>query len=29
MIKELRKKFNTNFTKEKYEAYMAKLEDLH
>ncbi|MEO6541102.1 MAG: hypothetical protein ABIN74_08940, partial [Ferruginibacter sp.] len=29
MIKELRKKFNANFTKEKYDAYMAKLESLH
>ena len=29
MIKELRKKFNNNFTKEKYDAYMAKLESLH
>jgi len=29
MIKELRKKFNDNFTKEKYEAYMAELENLH
>jgi hypothetical protein len=29
MIKELREKFNANFTKEKYEAYMAKLEALH
>ena len=29
MIKELRKKFNANFTKEKYDAYMAKLENLH
>ncbi|MGB5005289.1 MAG: hypothetical protein WBO39_00025 [Ferruginibacter sp.] len=29
MIKALRKKFNENFTKEKYEAYMAELENLH
>ena len=29
MIKELRQKFNTDFTKEKYDAYMAKLEALH
>jgi hypothetical protein len=29
MIKELRKKFNANFTKEKYDAYMARLEKLH
>ncbi len=29
MIKELREKFNANFTKEKYEAYMAKLNNLH
>ncbi|MBK8495873.1 MAG: hypothetical protein IPL50_13305 [Chitinophagaceae bacterium] len=29
MIKALRKKFNANFTKEKYEAYMAELENLH
>ena len=29
MIKELREKFNANFTKEKYDAYMAKLENLH
>ncbi len=29
MIKELREKFNANFTKEKYDAYMVKLEDLH
>ncbi len=29
MIKELRKKFNDNFTKEKYDAYMVKLENLH
>ena len=29
MIKELRQQFNTNFTKEKYDAYMAKLENLH
>ena len=29
MIKELREKFNANFTKEKYEAYMAELENLH
>lgn len=28
MIKELRGKFNNNFTKEKYDAYMAKLEAL-
>ncbi len=29
MIKALREKFNANFTKEKYEAYMTKLENLH
>ena len=29
MIKALREKFNANFTKEKYEAYMAELENLH
>jgi hypothetical protein len=29
MVPELRERFNTNFTKEKYEAYMAKLEGLH
>ena len=29
MIKELREKFNANFTKEKYDAYMAKLDSLH
>jgi hypothetical protein len=29
MIKELRKKFNAKFTKEKYDAYMVKLENLH
>ena len=29
MIKELREKFNANFTQEKYDAYMAKLENLH
>ena len=29
MIKELRQRFNSNFTKEKYEAYMAKVEALH
>ena len=29
MIKELREKFNANFTKEKYDAYMVKLENLH
>jgi len=29
MIKELREKFNADFTKEKYDAYMAKLEALH
>ncbi len=29
MIKALRQQFNTNFTKEKYNAYMAKLENLH
>jgi hypothetical protein len=29
MIKELRGKFNAGFTKEKYEAYMEKLEALH
>lgn len=29
MIKELRDKFNKDFTKEKYEAYMARIENLH
>lgn len=29
MIKTLREQFNANFTKEKYDAYMAKLENLH
>jgi hypothetical protein len=29
MIKELREKFNAGFTKEKYDAYMDKLENLH
>ena len=29
MIKELREKFNARFTKEKYDAYMAKVENLH
>ena len=29
MIKALREKFNANFTKEKYDAYMTKLENLH
>ncbi|MBK8520265.1 MAG: hypothetical protein IPL54_05065 [Chitinophagaceae bacterium] len=29
MIKKIREKFNANFTKEKYDAYMAKLENLH
>jgi len=29
MIKELRERFNKNFSKEKYDAYMAKLENLH
>jgi hypothetical protein len=29
MIKALRHEFNKNFTKEKYEAYMAKIEGLH
>ncbi len=29
MIKEMRQKFNANFTKEKYDAYMAKIEALH
>src|SRR5687767_1782329 len=29
MIKALRDKFNAAFTKEKYDAYMAKLENLH
>ena len=29
MIKALREKFNANFTKEKYKAYMTKLENLH
>ena len=29
MIKELRQRFNSNFTKEHYETYMSKLEALH
>ena len=29
MIKELREKFNAHFTRERYDAYMAKLEALH
>lgn len=29
MIKALREKFNAGFTKENYDAYMAKLEALH
>ena len=29
MIKALRQAFNANFTKEKYRAYMEKLENLH
>lgn len=29
MQKELREPFNKNFTKEKYEAYVKKIEDLH
>ncbi len=29
MIKELRQKFNDEFTKEKYDAYMTKVEALH
>ena len=29
MIKELREKFNANFSKEKYDAYMTNLENLH
>ena len=29
MIKELRERFNKNFSKEKYDAYMLKLENLH
>ncbi len=29
MIKELREKFNAGFTKEKYDAYMVELENLH
>jgi hypothetical protein len=29
MIKELRQRFNKDFTKEKYDAYMVKLENLH
>jgi hypothetical protein len=29
MIKELRQRFNSNFTKEKYEAYVKKIEGLH
>ena len=29
MVKELREKFNAAFSKEKYDAYVAELEDLH
>ena len=29
MIKQLRERFNKNFSREKYDAYMAKLENLH
>ena len=29
MIKELRKQFNANFTKERYDAYMVQIEGLH
>ena len=29
MIKELRKKFNSGFTKEKYDAYMEEVENIH
>ena len=29
MIKELRQRFNSNFTREKYEAYVKKIEGLH
>jgi hypothetical protein len=29
MIKEIREKFNANFTKERYDEYMVKLENLH
>ncbi|HQW83687.1 MAG TPA: hypothetical protein PK987_04470 [Ferruginibacter sp.] len=29
MIKEIREKFNAAFTKEKYDAYMQKIEALH
>ncbi len=29
MIKALREKFNANFTKEKYDAYEVRLENLH
>ena len=29
MIKELRKQFNAHFTKERYEAYMEKIEAIH
>lgn len=29
MIKALRRQFNDNFTKEKYDAYMVELENLH
>jgi len=29
MIKALRQQFNENFTKEKYDAYMEKVEALH
>jgi hypothetical protein len=29
MVKELRQQFNSNFTKEKYEAYVKQIEALH
>lgn len=29
MIKELRRQFNTNFSKAKYEAYVQQIENLH
>lgn len=29
MVKELRQQFNSNFTKEKYEAYVKEIEALH
>ena len=29
MIKELRQRFNSSFSKEKYQAYVKQIEDLH